>query len=44
MAARNGQRLLVLTSGGVVVAARAQALGASDRAVVDFSMALRNSA
>ena len=43
LAARPGQRLLVLTSGGVVSRLAQQALGASDRAVVDFSMALRNS-
>jgi broad specificity phosphatase PhoE len=43
MAARSGQRLLVLTSGGVVSRLAQQAMGASDRAVVDFSMSLRNS-
>jgi broad specificity phosphatase PhoE len=44
LAARRGQRLLVLTSGGVVSRLAQAAMGAQDRAVVDFSMALRNSA
>ena len=43
LAARNGERLLVLSSGGVIARLAQAALGASDRAAVDFSMALRNS-
>jgi broad specificity phosphatase PhoE len=43
LAARRGQRLLVLTSGGVIARLAQAALGAPDRVAVDFSMALRNS-
>ena len=43
LAGRRGQRLLVMTSGGVIARLAQAALGAPDRVAVDFSMALRNS-
>jgi len=41
--ARRGQRLLVLTSGGVIARLAQAALAAPHHVAVDFSMALRNS-
>ena len=43
LAARGNQKVLVLTSGGVISRLAQAALGASDRSAVDLNLSLRNS-